>query len=305
MSKNCIVTVCSADSYQNFIPLFVFSALKACPDADVIVLLTGKVNDVVSRALAKIPQEWEGRWQVLEDMFLDIPATEYSTNCMRFLIPHGILKNYRFAYITDVDFVILPHKISLFRYFIAIMDAEQMPIASFRSAIKRFWRPKIHGKAGWTGKYKRIVAGTTMIDVRAWYKATSAIRDKYMTCALKGKPDGLDKHPFASYREYDEVMLARMCSLSGIRTPEPRRTFVGGAVYNRAYRDIHLGDLKFGARIATRRFSRNVTRPNRKRFLKLWKNTTWVEIVKICSESDRIKQLIATAYKLCKKRKKR
>ncbi len=305
-SSNCIVTVCSADSYQNFVPLFIYSALRAIPDVDVLVLLTGKKNDVVTRALEKLPVESGERWRVVEDQFLHIPAASYSVNCLRYLIPHEFLKPYRFAYITDIDFVMLPHKIDLFRYFRSIMHVnDDMPIASFGSAVIGFKRPKIHGPKGWTGRFKRIVGGTTMIDVSRWYNSTKAMRNLYTKIAIKRKADGIDKFRFGSYREYDEVMLARMCSRSGIKLPEKRNHFCGNIPYDYTYRDVHLGDLKFGQKKAVKRFRRNVSRNNRKRFLRLWKDPVWCEIVAICSESDRIKKLLDLAKTLCKRKKRR
>jgi hypothetical protein len=302
MADTVITTVCSADSYQNYIPLFVYSALRACPESDVIILLTGKMNDIVRAGLSKVPPEWGGRWRVLEDQFLDIPATAYTTNCLRYLIPHGLLHPYKYAYITDVDFVMLPHKIGLFRYFTDIMRVTKMPIASWRSAIRRAWRPEIHGTGGWEGKYRRIVGGTTMIDVRKWYKATSSVRDAYMRAALKRRSDGVDKHVFGSYREYDEVMLCRMCVMSGIATPDIKDTFVNGIPYNRMYRDIHLGDLKWGKKVGRKRFRKMVTRVNKRKYLKLWKKHEWRDILEVCYAYEPLKNLILLSYSLCRRK---
>jgi hypothetical protein len=299
MADTCVVTVVSGDKYQYYIPPFVYSALRSDPDVDVLVLLVGHLNDTVKQALELIPSDSGGRWRVLEGQFEDILSTDFSCNCLRYLVPQELLSGYKYAYITDVDFVMLKHVVPLRVYFKGIIKRTKLPIATFRSAIKRFWRPEIHGEGGWIGKYKRMVGGTTMIRIADWYKQTADIRKLYLLCAKTGKSDGVDEHHWASYREYDEVMLCRMCARAGIQTSGKRRRFVDGTRYNHEYRDVHLGDFKWNMAKSKRRFDANVTKTSVADFGELWKEEAWRKIVKICAhKSSGFKKVINVARKL-------
>ena len=154
MPKVCAATVCSADNFMYYIPLFAFSIGLAYPDWDVKIFLKGQLKDEI-RAL--VP----ANTKIYEEMFLDYPDRVSTCNSLRFLIPSKYFEGYDYVYNTDVDFLIFPHKVTHLRYYSKIIDATGQPYAGARGPIRKPRRAE--ALDGWKGKMKRVAGGEVML----------------------------------------------------------------------------------------------------------------------------------------------
>ena len=290
--KLCVVTVVSADSFQYYIPLFIYTWKRAYPDVRVKVFLLGELNPEVEKSLQLIRESGIRGFSVYTGAFSDIlPAAYHKSvpNVMRFLVPHKYLRRYDYAYITDVDFLAFKHVPSHFRYNIRLLDG---PIAAHRSPKRKPRRPEVYGKDGWRGIYARLAAGTVLIKVEEWYKRTKKIRAYYTRLLKTGAKDPVDKQHVGEYREYDEVMLQRMCHHIGIGISEKRYHYKVGGKFNVLYRDVHLGDSKFRRHASKKKMAKRIHKKNVKAFLSLEKDPVWQVIARRSGAVARIREAL-------------
>ena len=150
-----------------------------------------------------------------------------NAGALRFLIPNKYFDGYDYVYFTDVDIVFLPHDPPLFEYHIRAMGRTGLPYSAYRG-------PKTKdGHRKWHGRNTRITGGIVCVS-RAWLEITERIRERILKKVRK---------PFTS-RCDDEIMLYRIMRCSGLKTPKHRRRFYTGEVFDRDYRNLHLGDFR-------------------------------------------------------------
>ena len=281
--KLCITTVCSNDHYSYYLPMFVYTAQRAYPEYHVKVFVRGYLNDVVKNTLKMVKG---GNYTIVENVFKKYPDRTSVCNTLRHLIPQEHFEGFDYVYITDIDFLLFRHSPTLGEYFAHIIKKTGQPYASFRGPLGKPYRPYINA-TGWKGNFTRIADGTLMLKTPEWFNMTNKARSLYAKLVRNSKHDTFDKIIPASYREYNEVMLYRICKLSKIKTPTKRRKFLDGSAYNDNYRDIHLGDMKFNY---TKRLKRKLTNENEKNFKALEKDTTWIALSEICSQCSVVKK---------------
>jgi hypothetical protein len=125
-----------------------------------------------------------------------------------------------YIHITDADIFILPHEKTHQEYY----SGHQVNGASYlRGATES-------GKKTWDGDLARIAGGHIGVTPE-FYLKTAAARAEYR----EGR--------FESYREFDEVMLARILRASGYPIPEVPYTFPDKTNWDWEYRDLHLNDF--------------------------------------------------------------
>ena len=245
--KLCIATVCSADDFQYYIPTFIYTCKRAYPDYFVKIFVKGKLSEKCWEILKELKTMCDPNWKIYENFAVDYPNRVSICNTLRHLLPPNRFKEYTHLYITDVDFLIFKHNKSLGKYFAGKIKSVKQPYASVRGPTKRPSRKHIN-KYGWIGKYTRIADGMLMLKIPEWWNATKKARTYYSKIVKAGTHDEHDKHPAANYREYNEVMLFRICRLSGLRTPDRKKIFLDGTRIRLVYRDVHMGDFKFAHR---------------------------------------------------------
>ena len=281
----CFTTVVSADQYSFFIPTFVYSAKRAYPDCGIKIFVRGLLPEPVKKLLAKMKSLRicaNNNWSVIENQFTKYPDGVSICNTLRHLIPAKRFLGYDYVYVTDIDFIILPHKVSIEAYFAQRIQETGLPYASFRGPYNAPKRPGING-TGWKGDFVRIADGTLMLKNPEWFNKTKKMRGKYRELVKAGRSDGIDPERPASYREYNEVMLFRIARGSGLKTPTVRYKFVNGKGYNRLYRDIHIGDFRYNRRYRKKKMRRYIPFENVLNFRALEKEPAWQ---KICSEME-------------------
>ncbi|HUS90076.1 MAG TPA: hypothetical protein VMW91_12070 [Desulfosporosinus sp.] len=279
-NKLCVSTVVSADDFQWFIPLFVTSARLAYSQLRVCIFVKGCLSDKVSTFLQFNPFVYCNQWP-------NIPNKKSTHNSLRHLVDPKYYHDCDYIYPTDVDFIILPHKISHVDYYAGVMKDTGLSYAAARGPIRGFARQK--GILKWDGPHTRVAAGCSMYKYPDFYNKTKRAREYYLKCFEKDCVDKFDKHlglKVGSYREFDEVMLYRMMRMSGLKTPSWKNCFPNQKKMNPRYRDIHLGDFKFPKRYGNMgKMKRILTDENVKRFIELEKNEQWMAAVELVREN--------------------
>ena len=263
--KYTITTIVTDDMFRFYIPIFVYSARRANPEADIKIFYRGSVPPEIKELCD---------CEFIENVFANYPESGYTTNALRFLVPPEHFTT-KYIYFTDIDFIMLPHKPSLFEYQRGILKRTKQMYAGHRGPKKV---TKGDGVPMFDGNYTRIAAG-------AFFCLTSLLnkfdRPKYLKYVKEGGCD---------YRSFDEVMLCRMLKKAGQLIPETKGTFLNGKLYNIQYRDIHLGDFKFTKRWKNmaRMKKKFLTDWNIMEYHKLCREPEWHNLVKFCSQDRHI-----------------
>lgn len=304
MSRVCFATVVSSNHYQFYAPMFVYTAKRAYPDHCVMVFVCGKLKPEVAAIFQAMREKKlvNRHWKVYEDCFAEVPKARASTAALRFLIPPRYFSNYDYALLWDIDFLLFKHKDQHVDQFKRVMKNNAISCAFIRSAIRAPRRPHVT-RSGWTGAYTRLIAGMSCVRCADWFTETARARKIYLRCLTNGTHDKFDTHKPGSYREYDEVMLYRICALSGIPVPRKRSHFADGTKFDRLYRDIHLGDFKFSRRRRKGHKKRIVRAVNARAYLKMSREKGWQMVREACSQHSRIKQILRYLDKHVKKMK--
>jgi len=224
-------------------------------------------------------------WDIVENVFTEFPSRVSICNTLRHLIPKEFFAGFEYVYITDIDFLFFRHEPTLGQYFAKRIKRCKQPYAAFRGAINVPRRKDVN-KIGWKGSFTRIADGTLMLKTPEWYERTDKFRIQYYKRLKKSEHDKFDSIIPASYREYNEVMLYRICRLAGLETPSKKRHFIDGHKYDITFRDIHLGDMKYNYH---KRIKKNITKWNIKNFKLLEKNKTWKALCSVCEKDGTVK----------------
>lgn len=284
----CFSTVSTENHFQYFIPTFAYSCMKANPDGGVRVFLKGKLKDPIQEALKMVP----GDCKVIENYFTEYKMRPSTCNSLRFLVDAGEYEGFDYVFVRDVDFVVFGHEPTHMEYF-----SKRMKSSSYygiRGPYSHPRRPAI-SRIGWRQDFTRIAGGTLFFKNPQWLDMTKDQRARYRKLLLKGKHDEFDEHTPASYREYDEVMLYRICKGAGLRTPKIKNKDLYGHHISNVYRDVHLGD--FAKKWSDARMKRVLAQENVKKYTGLEEDPAWQEIVKIVSSNDKVEKVLRRARK--------
>jgi len=291
VARTVCATVVSGDTFQFYIPIFIYAAKTAYPEWDVLVLVKGTIRPSCWDILRSPHFAHITGWKIVENQFSALPDKHGACGAARLLIPKELLTPYRFAYICDGDFLIFRHQTTHEEYHGRIMRRARVPYSTFRGPYRKPRRSEIHGSVGWKGNYTRLACGTLMIKPSEWYAATYNMRKIYKNASGKSKTDGVDKHRFASYREYDEVMLYRMVSMSGLHYPEQKLRMPDGSPFNLKYRDIHIGDYRSYSK-AKKRIRKLVSVVNVRAIRNLYSTDEhWCHVEQMCRRNTSLVRL--------------
>lgn len=303
MKTACITTVCTDDRFQYYIPIFLYSAKRAYPNYPVLIYLRGRLDDCVRDAVRAIP--YKG-YRILENQFLDYPHRLSMCNALRFVLGEKDFPSCDVVYFTDIDFIITPHKPALADFYYDKMKEIGQPCLAARGPITGFHRPEIC--AEWNKEFTRIAAGVYGVMYPDYFKATKKAREKYRNILHQGASDEYDRHPAASYREYDEVMLYRILKDSGLKTPRHKYAYINKEKANSHYRSIHIGDFKTQFRKRFKSMSkmmRILSPANAKYFQDMDMDKSWKKISgAMCEKQKSIHKEIRRIRKHCIKRGK-
>lgn len=212
---NCFTTVVSADHFQYYIPMYV-AALRTWSRDNIVIFLRGKLDPEVSKLI--------GDATVMEDQFLDYPNLVSTTNCLRFIVSDG-LQRYDHVMVTDIDLLLFENP---WYWHMALLQGR--PFAGHHGPRRKPRRPEIC--SSWENDYERFAGGFFMIT-KDWWPITAMAREIWATSLRSGA--------WGTFREADEVMLARIIKGSQMDVPQSK-------VFPTELRGIHIGDFKFDHR---------------------------------------------------------
>jgi len=301
--KRCIMTCCTADYYQHYIPIFVWSILNTWKDVDIKIFVRGELDSITKDAMCAlgqypernmdsitkgalciVGQSGENKFNIEQWYKTDYPYLPSTTNSLRFTTKE--LK-YDEVLVTDIDFFFTKIPQDIFAWF--KNNLELMPNTCYSGShgpLKRPPRPKIC--KSWTGDFQRISGGFIVL-YPDWWKKSNAHRisnDALLKIGYLG-----------TYRENDEVMLYRMIRDMGLpiapKVPFPR-----------FLRHLHFGDFK--PQMKTRYENLNKMKSildNRcvRLFLDALNDRTFSKILSIVSKDAQIKKIIDRTINYCEK----
>lgn len=224
--KNLCCSTMVSGWYQYLLPLYVY-VIVTRHRAPVVAFVAGRMEPVIEAAFSII-REINDRADFcvieLPENRHELPAT---TACRRFLIPSQNFNSYDGVIFTDADLLPFFKHISFVDYIRSMHSFTKDCFWGYHGAYKYPLRPEING-AAWKGNFERISGGHFMVDKR-WFITTEVARKHFRISVDTGK--------WGSFREADEVMLARIHKMSNLPIP-------GSKHFPSECRGIHLGDFR-------------------------------------------------------------
>lgn len=278
--KRALLTVCTSDYYQYYIPLFVWSALDTWNDIEVLIYVRGEICSDVKEAMELIQSK---NYRIYENYKTDYPYLSGTTNALRLtVIPD---KEYEELMITDIDFFFSSVPLDIFSW--NKLQLELMHndcYVAHHGAYERPKRPQIC--TSWRGNFERIACGFVLLFPN-WFKRTKDQVIAYDSLLKAGK--------WGHFRESDEVMLFRIVRDVGLpiapKVPFPR-----------VLRYYHLGDLKDSMkhRYTDRNMmSRLLDQKIAKNYLDIIDQPCLNQIIEIVSRSLEMNKILQRARECC------
>lgn len=264
--KACVSTVVTADHFQHYIPIFCYT-LKRAVDADIKIFLRGQLDDLTKETLVEC-----GLYpDILQDTWKGFPCHVSTTNALRFLLPSIHFSAYEWVYITDIDFVFLPHDPGFLTYYARKTEAWG----------EDYWSRRGPNRASGTDKRaKRIAGGCMMVRAPEWFRRTADMRKKMMAKVESGE--------IGQHREDDEIMLWDICAGSGMKCPTKKTNR-----RRKGYKEIHLGDFKFDGRWGSnRKMSRRISVGNFQKWFRLEEEPGWQKVCSFVEKDPEIKKIL-------------
>ena len=209
-NRLCISTVID-QNYANYIPLFIYTLKTSYPEYHIKLFTYGKFNQQVKNALDLIKFDYK----IVPGLFNKYAKYKYSPISWRFIIPPEHYKEYDYVYITDIDMMILPEKISLLNFHLNEMSETGLCYSNSKRNAKH-----------WEGH--RSLTGLHFVS-QEWFEKTEKARKKYDELLKMG---GIGEK-----REFDGHMLYLMAKESGLKTPE-KMPLTG------RHHGVHLGNWR-------------------------------------------------------------
>jgi hypothetical protein len=201
MNKVCITTVVDS-RYMEYAPLFAYCVKKVYPSYRVILVLRDNC-----------PYDLPGVETVR--LFDTFPRYPYISIALRFVVPPDVYREFDYVYITDIDMMIMPERIAIDDFHLGEMVVTNL---SYSNSLRN-----IHHYAGFeslTGLH---------FATKKWFAQTDEQRGFYYQY--------LESGTLGVYREYDGVMLYRMCKKSGLGLPKKYKL-------KKRHHGIHLGNFR-------------------------------------------------------------
>jgi len=128
--KKTIAVNANKSWYEGYIPLYVYFALRACPDADVLVHLMGPVDPVVPATLDALNVD-PARYRIIDNYKLGYGQAPIGAKLARWTIDHELIRSYDLAYIGDIDMFLADEgENDLFRQHLAHTEKLGVPISN-------------------------------------------------------------------------------------------------------------------------------------------------------------------------------
>lgn len=141
--KLCVLTYVFGENYQSFIPTYVYSVWKAYPEYDTMIYTKGSLPEKVESQLAMLRENGCNNFSILpavEDVGLSKSALKniHVKMALRWLVLPRFLRQYKAAYIGDIDLFICREEPGIFEQHEAHCQFMNTPYSNFA----RFHYPK-------------------------------------------------------------------------------------------------------------------------------------------------------------------
>lgn len=266
----CVSTVVTADHFQHYIPIFVYTLNRAVPDVDIVIHINGVLDEFTLGALSVCNLIGKAKFVKLS---YSGKVCKSTFNSLRFCIA----VDYDYTFLTDIDFIFMPHEPSFDKYYIK-------KLANWGQSYWGMRGPKKNG-------LKRIRGGA-FLATRKWWDDTKDVREEMMRKIMTGE--------IGKVREDDETMLWQICAKSNLVLPTKK-----GNKRRSKYREVHIGDFKFPNRWTNmRKMGEKITKANMYKWYLLQKDAMWLEVRKICERDANVKKMLKNIDTYMAKRKR-
>ncbi|MFC4735148.1 hypothetical protein ACFO4L_01000 [Bacillus daqingensis] len=134
MNKICIVGYNFGDNYQNYVPMFIYSVLKAYPNYSVKIFSTNNLKPKIWEKINKL--EHLGDFEIYENFNFDMKNTKsikkygYYQQALRWFFYHESFDEYDYIYIGDLDIFICREDLDLCEQHILHMKQIKLPYSN-------------------------------------------------------------------------------------------------------------------------------------------------------------------------------
>jgi|LGVF01.1.fsa_nt_gb hypothetical protein len=186
----CVATYASGREYLEFIPVYIYSILKAYPDYEVVIFCAEILPDNIRNSLSYI--EGMGAFSVEEGYLKHVPSgfdKKISAACKRWFVYSQKFKEYKYLYIGDIDVFILPEETPIHEQHLKHCEAIDLDYSNVRR--------RANGKR---------LSGLHFIKTEAYLERMLPVVEKYKKLYNNDK----------LHYENDENMLFDIISESGL-----------------------------------------------------------------------------------------
>ena len=295
MGKIIATTFVTADKYQHYLPMYIYSLKRSYPQILVKTFIQGRIDSLNTKAFNYLHDQGLFFDLPIENLFKDIKLRKSTANALRFLIPEQYFRSFDYLFITDADLLIFQTQPSMADWHIKRMISIGSCFAGHHGPWKRKYRPEVN-TAGWKGDFERVSGGFFMATPK-WFKKTKKARKKYRKLIENGKYDD-------TYREADEVMIGRILKESKLPIPKMRKV----ENFNIDIRGIHYGDFKGTMKKrykSPRKMRKVVTKWSCKEYLELLKDPIYQGLMDIMQEDHKLAKIFPLVENYCRRRVKK
>ena len=266
----CVTTLTTDDYYQNYLPTFIYSIRKACPDIWVKTFIRGRLNELNREAFNYMQDNKVFFDMPVECMFTDYPDLPSTTNALRFLIDVGRFEYAQYVYFTDADFIYLSHEPPIDQYYVQKLHLWE----------ECYWGRRGPKRDRKSREITKRIAGGGFLATRQWFAETADLKTKMVYSVANGD--------IGEAREDDEKMLWDICAGSGLKCPTFR-----GNTRRKKYKEIHLGDFKtdFKRWKSNRKMKQRITMGNLYKWFRLEEDPVWKGLTEIVCKEPKIAEV--------------
>lgn len=265
-NRLCVSTVVDAN-YSSYLPLFIYTLKTSYSDYYIKIFTHGRFSQQVTNALNLIKFDYE----LVPDLFNSYVKYKFSPISWRFIIPPEHYKNFDYVYITDIDMMILPEKISLLNFHLNEMGETGLCYSNSKRNKKH-----IDGHRSLTGLH---------FVSQEWFVKTEKARQRYDELLRTGS--------IGEAREEDGRILYNMCKESGLKTPKKTPLVA-------RHHGYHLANARLFH--SYKKLNKRANKEHLKKWVEIRNSETFEQIYRFVSTDPKVRNQIEQLDSHCKRR---
>lgn len=146
MSKKsdlCFVLIVDTSFYQHYVPFFLHFCLNAYPDAFVLVYVRGKISKAVTGLIRQLGVP--NKFRFIQNYKSNYPSTSHTTKLLRWTIDDEKIRSFRYAYIGDIDILIVLEDLPLLDQHLRHARFLRLP---YSNVVRAYYKKKINRMSG-------------------------------------------------------------------------------------------------------------------------------------------------------------